>query len=795
MVYPSATQLAVANDDANPPASPESAGGALKHLTAVRRDTLLQAVAMAAKELLRAADLTVSLPKAMEQIGRAAGVDRAHVFLVDGGNLEGRILQHHVWTAPRLPTSPEFSKAEAPMAEIGLRQWIPKLSRGEAIVGHVRDFDPEARALFERGGVKSALAVPVTSGGQWLGIIGFDDCRSERDWSTAEIDAIETLAELVGATIDRTKRLQKLSDANRIVENSPTILFRVDPHFPFPLTYLSENVNRYGYQSEQLLAQPERWTDLVQAEDLPALLSQIRTIVAGKTTSIDTEFRLKAADGTIVWLAGHGNALHGARGELVGIEGILNDITERKAAADKIATLARTDPLTGLANRAAFLERLELEFARARRGGTRFTVHYIDLDQFKDVNDTLGHPVGDKLLCTIALRLRHCVRATDMVARFGGDEFAVLQDGDDEPATVEALASKIRGAIAEPCTIADNRIRTSASIGIVPYRSDIENADAMLMKADLALYRAKSEGRDQFCFHVAELDHETHERITLGRDLRHAADRGELELYYQPQVALEDGRIAGMEALLRWNHPTRGQLLPGHFIPIAETNGSIATIGEWVVRQTCRQFRAWKRRSIAPSVMAVNLSGAQFKLVSNIDQIIFDNLARYEIAPETLEIEITETVLIQGRERHGNAFERLREAGVRLAIDDFGTGYSSLDYLRSFHVTRLKIDRSFVQNAMHNTDDAAIIRATLGLAHELGIEVVAEGVETEAQRDFLLGVDCRLAQGFYFARPASAAATSELLAKQVRCRSKAHPTARAAAAPRHRHSGVAHAPH
>ena len=321
---------------------------------------------------------------------------------------------------------------------------------------------------------------------------------------------------------------------------------------------------------------------------------------------------------------------------MVAVEGILTDITERKLAAEKIATLARTDALTGLPNRAAFLERLNLEFARAKRGGTQFAVHYLDLDHFKDVNDTLGHPVGDKLLCAVAERLTSCVRETDMVARFGGDEFAVLQDDIEDTANVETLAAKIGEVVAALYAIDGNQVHTTASIGIVPYGSDVTGVDAMMMKADLALYRAKNDGRNQFRFHVAELDEQTRERMIIGEELRYAIKRDEFELYYQPQVELKSGSIVGLEALIRWNHPKRGLLLPGVFIPIAETSGSIVPIGEWVIEQACRQIKTWSDLNIAPPIIAINLSGAQFKLASQLDQIVTENLARYDVAPRAV---------------------------------------------------------------------------------------------------------------------------------------------------------------
>jgi len=614
------------------------------------------------------------------------------------------------------------------------------------------------------------MAVPVFVEGQWWGLIAFDECGFERHWGPAEIDTFKTLAELVGAAIARTRRLktladanQTLADANRIIENSATILYRVGLQPPFPLIFLSQNISRYGYQADELLAHPERWAQLIERADLTAMIDDIRSISEGKMESNQKEFRVRKPDGSIVWFDGHGRALRDSENRLVAVEGILTDITERKIAAEKIAALARTDSLTGLPNRAAFLERLNLEFARARRGANQFAVHYLDLDRFKDVNDTLGHPVGDELLRAVAERLTSCVRETDMVARFGGDEFAVLQDDIEDTANVETLEANIGEKLAVPFAIDGNQVQTTVSIGIVPYCGDIAGVDVMMMKADLALYRAKNEGRNQFRFHVAELDDQTRERIIIGEELRHAGERGELELFYQPQVELESGWIVGLEALIRWNHPKRGLMLPNAFIPIAETTGSIVPIGEWVIDHACQQIKAWDDLRIAPPTVAINISAAQFKLASQIDQIVAENLARYNVAPARLELELTESVLFETTQRHSEAFNRLRRIGVRLAIDDFGTGYSSLGYLRSFRVSRLKIDRRFITDVTTNADDVAIVRATIGLAHELGINVVAEGVETAGQRDFLIAAGCKFAQGYYFGEPVSASTATKML--------------------------------
>ena len=278
--------------------------------------------------------------------------------------------------------------------------------------------------------------------------------------------------------------------------------------------------------------------------------------------------------------------------------------------------------LTGLPNRIAFLDRLHFAFARAKRGATSFAVLYLDLDHFKDVNDTLGHPIGDALLKVVADRLKSCVRETDMVARFGGDEFAVLQEDVISIVDTEALATKICRTIAAPLSIDGNQIYTSASIGIVPCQGDIADPEAMMTKADLALYRAKTEGRNRFRFHIRELDEKARERVMIGEGLHSAIENEELELYYQPQVELKSGRLVGLEALIRWNHPERGLLLPEQFIPIAELNGSILQIGQWVIEQVCRQIAVWQQQGIVPQVVAANISAGQFKLASNLDLVV-----------------------------------------------------------------------------------------------------------------------------------------------------------------------------
>jgi diguanylate cyclase len=431
----------------------------------------------------------------------------------------------------------------------------------------------------------------------------------------------------------------------------------------------------------------------------------------------------------------------------------------------KISKLALKDPLTGLLNRRAFNEHLEVAFEASRRGSPAFAVLYFDLDHFKDINDTLGHPVGDLLLQDAAERVRNVVRKTDAVARFGGDEFAVLQTGIADFDATTAVAAKLNKVLAAPFMLNGNEVRISASIGIAYYSPDLEEAGAVMVQADLALYRAKEDGRNCFRFHSAELDRDVHERVAISEQLRVALERNELELYYQPQVDMVSGRIIGAEALLRWNHPTRGVLTPAAFISIAERTGSIVAIGEWVVDEACRQLRAWNDAGIAHGALAVNFSAIQFKAAADLDMQIAASLRHWGVKPGELEVELTESVLFEVTQQHREIFERLRKLGVRIAIDDFGTGYSSLNYLTNYPVNRLKIAQELVMGVIRDARNATVVRAAVHLADELGIECVAEGVETEGQVNFLVSAGCRYAQGYFFERPMTAARMTDLFRK------------------------------
>jgi len=565
------------------------------------------------------------------------------------------------------------------------------------------------------------------------------------------------------------KRTRELSDANIIVQNSPTILYRLRGEPSFPLIYISHNITKFGHDPASLLANPDWAGVLIAPDDQAKVANAMARVLDKDAQGASIEYRLCTGDGSRRWVENRYVPVRDQEGRLIEVEGIVIDITERKAAEEQIALLARTDGLTGLANRSTFTERIHQAFAAAQRGATPFAIHYLDLDHFKPVNDTLGHPVGDLLLREVAGRLRNCTRETDLVARLGGDEFAVLQGDMGEPANAGVLAAKIQRELALPYLLNGNEVRISASIGICPYvAGSSASADAMVVQADLALYRSKDEGRNQYRFHSEDLDQEVLDRVTLGDELRKAVDRDELELYYQPQVELSSGKIVGMEALVRWNHPKRGLLPASAFIGIAEKTGSIVGLGRWVLNQACRQMRLWRDQEMAPPVIAINLSLGQLKNGSELIRDVAETIARWRLDPFDLEFDVTEATLAQMTWTHNDVLPQLRELGFRIAIDDFGTEYSSFEYLRTYRVNHLKIAQSMLQRAVDDPASAATIRTIVNLAREAHIGIIVEGVETEAQRSFLNSTgSTTLAQGYYFSQAVVAAHAGKFLLSGV----------------------------
>ena len=435
---------------------------------------------------------------------------------------------------------------------------------------------------------------------------------------------------------------------------------------------------------------------------------------------------------------------------------ILADITERKQAEDRMRHIAQTDALTGLPNRMALLLRLAQLLPDARRHNWKVAMMFLDLDRFKMINDTLGHQVGDELLREVACRLSKLVRETDFVARLGGDEFVIILPGINTPADAATIASKVTAALSTPIEANGHELHTSPSIGISIFPDDGVDGDTILKNADTAMYHAKAAGRNNYQFFAEDMNRSAAERLNIERKLRHAIARNELSLDFQPQFNAGDRAPIGVEALVRWHHPSEGLISPARFIPVAEETGLIVDIGEWVLTTACLEMARWINAGIKPMRMAVNVSALQLRR-RDFCETVANALTTSGLPPELLELEITESSVMENPQEAILILERLGRMGVTLAIDDFGTGYSSLAYLKLFPIDHLKIDRSFVADIEHDLNDRAIAFGTIALAHSLGLKVIAEGVETEDQFDLLRANGCDEVQGYLLSRPLNSA--------------------------------------
>ncbi|MEO5657153.1 MAG: EAL domain-containing protein, partial [Nitrospiria bacterium] len=429
---------------------------------------------------------------------------------------------------------------------------------------------------------------------------------------------------------------------------------------------------------------------------------------------------------------------------------------------ERLRYLAHRDALTGLPNRTLLHDRLRQAIAQSQRTGAAMALFFLDLDRFKAINDTLGHVIGDLLIQAVAERLTGCVRESDTVARFGGDEFTIVVTNLAQGADAAKVAQKILDALSKPFLLGGPELFITTSIGITLFPGDEESIDGLLRNADAAMYRAKESGRNAYQFYAAEMNDHAVERLALENSLRHALERGEFLVHYQPQVDLGTGRISGAEALLRWRHPELGLISPARFVPIAEDTGLITPIGEWILRAAAEQGQAWRTAGLGPMRMAVNLSARQFTdrgLIQTIARV----LGETGFPADSLDLELTESTIMHNAQATIATLHELKRMGVRFSIDDFGTGYSSLSYLKRFPIHILKIDPSFVRDVATNGTDAAIATAIIALAHSLHLTVIAEGVETQEQLEFLRANGCNEIQGFLFSRPLTAEAFTTLL--------------------------------
>ncbi|WP_240943606.1 putative bifunctional diguanylate cyclase/phosphodiesterase [Janthinobacterium lividum] len=567
------------------------------------------------------------------------------------------------------------------------------------------------------------------------------------------------LSEDIAARMHNEKSLRL---RERIIEVSANAIILCSADAPgYLIEYVNPAFERItGYAADEVIGQ--RLEDLQGPEqgrqDMHAITTALREQREGK--AIVRNFR---KDGSSYWselfVAPVRDDGDGALSHFVVAQ---YDISTVMRFEQELEFQARHDILTGLANRALLRERLEQAMAVTRRSGQPLWVVFIDLDRFKFVNDTLGHDAGDLVLKSVAERLCDATREVDTVARPGGDEFVLLlpQHGNGEPGA--AILQRIQDAVAQPLQLGEYEFFLSCCMGVAVYPDDGGDADTLIKHADIAMYRAKEQGRGHWQFYASSMNAGTLERLELESELRHALERGQFHLEYQPQLDLASGAVVGMEALLRWQHPQLGRIPPASFIGLAEEMGLITPIGDWVLRTACAQTRAWQLAGHGPLRLAVNLSARQFKQ-KNLLHAVAQVLADTGLAAAHLELELTESMVMHDVEQATAIMAKLKALGVQLSIDDFGTGYSSLAYLRHFPIDVLKIDKTFVSDITHSIDDAAIVRAIISLAHSLRLKVIAEGVETEQQLAFLRQHGCDQMQGYLFSRPLAAAAFEALL--------------------------------
>ncbi|HWA37834.1 MAG TPA: EAL domain-containing protein [Burkholderiales bacterium] len=734
----------------------------------MRAERLLRLEHAVAQCFAEAGDAANALTSVLRTLCETQGWERGTYWHADDAadvlrfgeawNARGAALQHYT----------EASRGVVFPPGVGLagRAWQSGEPVWTADIGN----DPRALqgALARETGMRGMFAFPIKSEGRTLGVLACFS-RQLREPDTLLLSATQVIGSQIGQFLRRKQSDEALRASNEdlrrfraAMDISADAITLVDRR---SMRYIDANGTAcrwLGYSREALCA-------LGPQDVLPQSRKEIEreydALIAGRPEAARFESTNRRSDGTTFPVEVLRCAIPTASGHT--IVATIRDITERNRTQERLAFLSQFDAVTGLPNRSLFRDRLAQSLMQAERNGWNAAVLLIDLDRFRDVNDTCGVAAGDALLSAVGRRLSGCVRSGDTVARLGSDEFAVVLSKLGKADDASLVARKVIAAFEQPFELGGREAFISASFGIALYPSDGAEADVLLKQADTAMCRAKEEGGNSYRFFLPGMHQRSVERIELEHQLRGALERKEFVLQYQPKADLLSGALCGFEALLRWQHPQRGLVPPGEFIPLLEDTGLIVPVGEWVLRSACEQLALWRAQGLEPGPIAVNLSARQFEQEA-LDAVVGEILRDTNVEPALLELELTESMLMKNAERAAQTLGNLRRYGVRLSVDDFGTGYSSLAYLRRFPLDALKIDRTFIRDCVGNPEDATIALAIINLAHSLKLKVVAEGVETEAQLSFLRAHGCDQVQGFHFARPMDAADATHALRRELR---------------------------
>ncbi len=723
-----------------------------------RRLAYEKMLARISRKALRADDMDKFQKECLRIMGQTLGVSRAYIYGYDEHTQSSTM--KHEWTSRGITKRKKvLLRAEDvpfcyPLARQGRVICTPDI---ESIPSEVD------KATLRQMDVLSLLVVPLVIGGAFKGFLGFTECRRHRQWPDEDVELIRAATHIIRDLLERKRaeaesRMQ-ISAINAasdqiIITNPAGMIEYVNPAFEKESGYAREEVTGTS---------PDNPMPDGRNDGLYRILRQAARsggVYQGEINTIRKDGSYCIEDVTIAPVEDESGAIE----HLIAIK---RNVTEKKTYEQQLDHLAHHDGLTGLPNRLLFSDRLTQELARTRRDKRMLAVMFLDLDRFKIINDTLGHKAGDLLLKQVAARLSSRLRGVDTIARMGGDEFTLLLTGIHRAEDATLVAQRALDAFSEPFTLEGRELFITTSIGISLYPSDGNSVEVLVRNADTAMYRAKEQGKNTYHLFTESLNTQIFERMEMEHSLRKAVDRHEFILLYQPRIDIRTGMIVGAEALVRWQHPKLGLILPGQFIPLAEETGLITPLSQWVLRAACAQNRDWQKMGLPLGDVAVNISARQFErddMVETVRKV----LKEAGLPPECLNLELTETTLMNRPDVASETLKALKAMGVRISIDDFGTGFSSLSYLKRFQADAVKIDHSFIRGVTMNPDDAAIAGAVIAMAHSLRLKVIAEGVETLEQLDFLKSLNCDEMQGYLISQPVAVDALTDLLWEQVR---------------------------